>query len=81
MRPDAACTDTSVTLAELTALFNDTLNVLTLDNEGQSAIRILSHAGGMQPYRIPLDTDRYGSIELVSATLTSAAHINWLAQE
>ena len=78
LRPDAAITDTSVTVAEITALFNDTLNAATLDNEGQDDIRILSHNGGMQPYRLTFDPTVYGSIELISATLTSAAHINWM---
>ena len=78
-RPSVALTDTSITVAELTALLNKTLNALTGDNEGQDDIRILSHNGGLSPYRIPLDRNIQGSLELISTSITSAAHLNWLA--
>lgn len=81
VRTDAAFTDTSVTISELTALFSDSLNTLTGETEGQDEIRIVSHNGGLSPYRIYPDLDKYGSIELLSTSITSAANINWLRED
>lgn len=81
LRVDAAVTDTSVTVAELTALFSDALNTLTPENEGQASTRIMSHNGGIAPYRIKFDRNFYGSLELISTTITSAANVNWLQED
>lgn len=82
LRVDATLTDTSVTVAEITALFNATLNALTGNNEGQDVLNITSNNFTKAPYRFELDTDRYGSVEVVSATLTTAdlVRLNWLEE-
>lgn len=80
MRPDAALTDTAITLAQITALMNNALNAATNDNEGQDLVRITSSNGGKPPYRFVLDTNLYGGVELVSASITSAANLNWLQE-
>lgn len=77
LRPSAALTDTSITVAELTALFDDTLNSLTGDNTGEDEGRFLSHNGGKPPAFFRL-SDKHGSIELTSASITSAANVTWL---
>lgn len=81
MRPSANLADSSITLAELTALMNDTLNTITPENEGQAAFRLTTNNGAIQPYRLNFDRDSYGSVELVSTSITSAANLNWLRLE
>jgi hypothetical protein len=77
-RPSAALTDTSITVAGLVALMNNVLNALTPNVEGQDLVRIVTNSGGMPPNRFPLDTSVYGGLELASASITTAAHVNWL---
>lgn len=79
LRPDAAITDTAVTVAELTALATDTINTLLGDNVGIDDIRITTNNHTKAPYRFPLDLDEYGAVEMVSTSITSAANLNWLA--
>lgn len=74
LRVSAALTDTSVSIAEIVALLNTTINGLTPDVEGFDVVRIGS--GNKQPYLFPLHED-IGGVELVSTSLTSVAAVNW----
>lgn len=73
-RVDAAITDTTVDIDEVVALLNTTVVGVTPDNEGFALVRIAS--GNKPPYLFELHPD-VGGIELVSATITSAANVNW----
>ena len=73
-RPDAAITDTSVSIDELVALLNATVTGVTIDNEGYDVVRIAS--GNKGPYLFPVHPE-IGGIELVSTSITSAALVNW----
>lgn len=79
-RPDVALTTDPITLLQITALLNRTLNTLTPETEGQDVIRVMSTNGGKPAYRFRLDRHRHGSVELVSASITSAAHLNWFLE-
>lgn len=74
LRPDAAITDTSVDIDELVALLNSVVNGVTPDAEGFDVVRIAS--GNKGPYSFELHPD-VGGIELVSASITSVALVNW----
>lgn len=74
LRPDAALTDTSVDIDELVALLNTTVAGVTRDNEGFDLIRIASGDHGLDYFELHPDI---GGIALVSASITSAAIVNW----
>ena len=52
--------------------------MVTSDNEGQDAMRFSS--GDKPPYRLELDLDKYGGIDLMSTSITSAASVNWIEE-
>ena len=78
LRTDTAFTDTSVSVAEINALLNTDVAGVTPEAEGFDLVRIAS--GNKAPYKFMLHED-IGCIELVSASITSAALANWYRVE
>ena len=76
LRPDAAFADTTVSIVELVSLLNTDVAGVTSENEGFAQVRMTSSNGGKPPYRFRLD-ETFGGVELVSASITTAAHLNW----
>lgn len=74
LRVDANLTDTTVSVDEITALLNTDVVGPGEENEGFDVLRIAS--GNYPPTSFPLGDD-IGGIELVSASITSAAAVNW----
>lgn len=77
-QPSANLTDTSNNIVALSSLMNETLDTITGSSDGQSPIRITTNDGGSKVHRYHFDPDLYGSIELISASITTAANVNWL---
>ena len=76
LRVDAAITDTTVSIAEVTALMNPDIVGPGEEAEGFATVRITTNPGGKLPYRFKLGPE-FGGVELVSASIISAANLNW----
>lgn len=79
-QPSAALADTSITLLEIAALLSNVVNAADDTLTGEDLVRITTTNGG-KPWSITIDPDRYGAVELVSASITSAANINYYSVE
>ena len=76
LRVDAALTDTTVSIAEVTAMMNPDIIGPGEEAEGFATVRIVTNPGGKPPHRFLLGPE-FGGVELVSASITSAANLNW----
>ena len=74
LRVDANLTDTAISVDEITALLNTDVVGPGEDAEGFDVVRIAS--GNYPANAFPIG-DEVGGIELVSASITSAAAVNW----
>ena len=69
--------DATVSIIEVYSLANLTLNSTNTDAEGQDYVLLQSNAQSLPPYRYYFDSERYGGVEMKSASITSAANLNW----
>lgn len=69
--------DADISLVQLTAMANTTLNSATADAEGIDYVLLQSNAQSLPPYRYYYDPERVGGIEMKSTSITSAANVNW----
>lgn len=77
--PDAALTDTSISIVELVAVPADTLNVATDALTGLAAVRFQTHNSTRKPDMFRFDPDLVGGIRVLSTSLTTSngCRINW----
>lgn len=65
------------TIASLYGLANVTVDSATVLSEGEDEVRIMTHNAARPRDCFELDLSRYSSVELASASLTSAINLNW----
>lgn len=70
--------DSSVSFAEMAALANTTLNAVNGTEEGFDYLLLRTNNSVVPPRRFVFDRDRFGAIEMKSASITSAANVDWL---
>lgn len=62
---------------ELALLVNQVVNSANTDAEGWAYITIRSNNNTMEPTRIPIFRNDIGAIQMISASITSAANVNY----
>jgi hypothetical protein len=72
-----ALTDTSVTIDSIVALMSDRINQADGSQTDLDEVYISSVAGGGHLYEFEIDSNVIGGVELTSASITSAANINY----
>lgn len=78
LRLSTSATFTNPTsITAVAGLPNLTVDSVTVRSEGQAAVRVMSHNAARPMDRFYLDTDRYGSLEIASTSLTTAIDLNW----
>ena len=65
---------------EISALANINVDTVTARSEGEARIRIQSNNRGRDPHRFRIDRSQYGSMELTSTSITSAANLSWMEE-
>lgn len=73
----SAALDATVSIVEVTALMNTVLNSANTDAEGYDTAKIRSNNDTLPPFCFPFDMEEFGGVELKSASITSAANLNW----
>ena len=67
-----------VTLDQIQPLLNKVINADNETAEGNESLLLRTNNDTQKPYRIKFDKGRFGGIEISSASVTSAANINWM---
>ena len=75
----SAALDATVSIVELAALGNQVVNAVDGSEDGYAGILIQSNNRTLAPYEFYWTIGEYGSIDLVSTAITSAANVNWYA--
>jgi len=73
----AATLTTLVTIDQISALFNNVVNSVDSDAEGLAVVNIRSQNTTKEPYWFYFNSGDVGSVEMSSASITSAANLNW----
>ena len=76
----SATLDATVSLVALSALANINVDTVTAVSGGEARIRIQTNNRGREPSRFRIDLSKYGSMELTSTTIVTAANLNWLEE-
>lgn len=76
-----AALDATVSIVAVVAAANLTVNSLESDAEGYAGIVIRSNNDAKPPYEFWIPRDEFGSIDLVSTTITSVALVNYYQVE
>ena len=74
----SAALTATVTLDQIQCLFNDVVNANNETAEGNALMLLRTNNDTQPPKLIEFDKSRFGGIEIISASVTSAANINWL---